>query len=124
MGRLFPAAQAGAGAASSQLGVQRLVTTLCYGVGHKQALRRIAAAVPEPFDIALQREYHLSGILPELNGSILSISVQPSSMGSVAYVELALYALPEEKAVSIKDDWKARLAKLFPTPEAPVLQEA
>jgi hypothetical protein len=35
-------------------------------------------------------------------------------MGSVAYVELALYALPEEKAVSIKDDWKARLAKLFP----------
>ena len=45
-------------------------------------------------------------------------------MGSVAYVELALYALPEEKAVSIKDDWKARLAKLFPTPEAPVLQEA
>src|ERR1039457_2243786 len=77
--------------------------------------------MPEPFDIALQGEYHLSGILPELNGSILSISVQPSSMGSVAYVELALYALPEEKAVSIKDDWKVTLARLFPTPEAPVL---
>src|ERR1039457_5841046 len=98
-----------------------LVPTLCYGVGHKQALLRIAATVPEPFDIALQGEYHLSGIHPELNGSILSISIQPSSMGSVAYVELALYALPEEKAVSIKDDWKARLAKLFPTQEARAL---
>ena len=101
-----------------------IVTTVCYGVDHKQALQKIFGAMPKPFNIALKGEYHLSGILPDLNGSIVSISVQPSSMGSVAYVELALYALAEEKATSVKDDWKARLARLFPAQGGPVLQEA
>jgi hypothetical protein len=44
-------------------------------------------------------------------------------MGSVAYIELALCALPEEKAASIKDDWKARLTRLFPASGGPALQE-
>lgn len=101
-----------------------IVTSVCYGIDHKQAMQKISGAVPKPFDVALQGEYHLSGFLPDLNGSIVTISVQPSAMGSVAYVELALYAVPEDRAVKVKNDWKTRLATLFPTSELPAAQGA
>ena len=34
------------------------------------------------------------GSFPDLNGSVVSVSVQPSLMGSVAYIELALVRAP------------------------------
>lgn len=103
-----------------------IVTAVCYGIDYAQAMRQIADLVPRPFDVALRGHYHLTGLLPDLNGSIVTISVQPSSMGSVAYVECALYGLPDGRAAAIQNDWRTRLARLFPispekatSPESP-----
>jgi len=96
----------------------RMLTTLCYGIDHARALKQIEAAAPKPFDITLRGKYQLAGILREANDSIVSISVQPSVMGSVAYVEFALYGLPDAKASAVENQWKTKLAELFPTSAA------
>ena len=44
---------------------------------------------------------------PEENGSILSLSVQPSPTGVVAYVELAMYGLTDAEAAGIEGKWAA-----------------
>lgn len=95
-----------------------MLTALCYGIDHVQALRKIEAAAPKPFDITLRGKYSLSGFLKELNDSIVSVSVQPSAMGSVAYLEFALYGLPDAKAKSVENEWRGKLTQLFPTSSA------
>lgn len=91
-----------------------ILTTLCYGVDSKLTLERIESVMTQPMEIALRGDGHLCGILPDLNGSIFTVSVQPSLMGSVAYVELMLYGLPGSQAAAIEKQWKATLAGLFP----------
>jgi hypothetical protein len=35
-------------------------------------------------------------------------------MGSVAYIELLLYAVPDAAAAAIENEWKSKPARLFP----------
>jgi len=91
-----------------------LMTALCYGMDHLKAMSRVIAAMPKTFEITLRGKYSVAGLLRELNDSSLSVSVQPSSMGTVAYFELLLYGLPEEKAKSVENEWRGRLTGLFP----------
>ena len=91
-----------------------MLTTLCYGMDHLKALGQIIAALPKAFEITLRGKYAVTGFLRELNDSVLSISVQPSSMGTVAYLELMLYGLADDKAKAVEDEWRGRLAQVFP----------
>jgi uncharacterized protein YndB with AHSA1/START domain len=95
-----------------------MLTALCYGMDHIRALGEIKAALPKAFEITLRGKYAVTGFLRDFNNSIVSISVQPSSMGTVAYLEMMLYGLPDEKAKAVENEWRGRLAQLFPTSAA------
>jgi uncharacterized protein YndB with AHSA1/START domain len=94
------------------------VTWACHASGHREALERIESAAPATLDVRLHGEYHFCGVLPELNGSVLNVSVQPCPIGSMAYIELLLFGMAGEKATTLETEWKAKLATLFPWPPA------
>ncbi|HYL75079.1 MAG TPA: SRPBCC domain-containing protein [Bryobacteraceae bacterium] len=95
-----------------------MLTALCYGMDYVKAMAEIVAALPKAFEITLRGKYSISGFIRDVNDSILSVSVQPSSMGTVAYLELMLYGLPDEKAKAIENEWRAKLSQIFPTAAA------
>ncbi len=39
-------------------------------------------------------------------------------MGTVAYLELMLYGLPDDKAKAIETEWRGKLSQVFPTAAA------
>jgi uncharacterized protein YndB with AHSA1/START domain len=90
------------------------LTAVCYGIDAIPAIRKIEEAAPKPFDIALRGKFSISGFLPDYNGSIVNVSTQPSAMGSVAYVEFALYGVDDAKAKTIESNWRNKLKQLFP----------
>jgi uncharacterized protein YndB with AHSA1/START domain len=90
-----------------------IVTSPGSGWEPARALDRLKESVAEAYQIALHGDGHCCGLLPERNGSVLSFSVQPSSDGSVAYVELQLFGGSEAAANTFKNEWKARLDRLF-----------
>jgi uncharacterized protein YndB with AHSA1/START domain len=92
-----------------------MLTTMCYGVDYLQALNRINAALPKTCEIQLRGKFSITGLLRDFNDSVLSISAQPSSMGTVAYMELLLYGIPVEKAKALENDWRRKLSEIFPT---------
>ncbi|MBI3473909.1 MAG: SRPBCC domain-containing protein [Candidatus Solibacter usitatus] len=96
-----------------------IVTRLCYGVPSGQALARIESVAPQPLEIAFRGGSHLCFLLPERNGSIFTVSVQPSPIGSVAYVEILLFARPDAEAAALESEWRAKLAQLFPDGPTP-----
>jgi len=83
-----------------------------------RALSQVLAAVPKAFEITLRGKYAVTGFLRECNDSVVSISVQPSSMGSVAYLEMTLYGLADERAKGVENEWRSWLAQLFPATAA------
>lgn len=95
------------------------LTAICYGMDHLRALRQIEDAAPGPFDVTLRGKTQISGFLRDSNDSVVSISVQPSAMGSVAYVEMILYGLTEQKSAEVENTWKSTLERLFPTSSQP-----
>jgi uncharacterized protein YndB with AHSA1/START domain len=90
------------------------LTAVCYGIDGLLAIRKIEEAAPKPFDVTLRGKHSIAGFLPDSNDSIVSISAQPSAMGSVAYVEFTLYGLDDTKAKTIETNWKNKLTQLFP----------
>ena len=97
------------------------LTAMCYGIDHLSAMRQIEEAAPTPFDVTLRGKTQISGFLRDWNDSVVSISVQPSATGSVAYVEMILYGLSEQKAAEVENAWKATLAKLFSASSQPAV---
>jgi hypothetical protein len=84
---------------------------VCPGISAAQTIAALEAAVDEPWQIALRSPLQLTGILTKRNGSILSMSTQHAPDGSTAYVELLLFAIPDDDAVRIRDRWSNLLAK-------------
>ena len=87
-----------------------------HGVTYREVLSGIEAGASQRAEIALKGEYHFCGILPDLNGSVLCVSSQPTQGGAMAYIELILYGFSDVGAAEIGSGWKARLKELFPEP--------
>jgi len=94
-----------------------LVPWQCHKIDSARALGLIESVAPMPLHIAHRHLYEFSGTLAGLNDSILTVSAQPSPIGSLAYVELLLFGLTDKETASIENGWRIRLAELFP-PEA------
>lgn len=90
----------------------------CHGVDDKRASRMIEEELGSRLTVEMRHPYEFCGTLADLNGSILSVSVQPSPVGAVAYIELLLFGLPDAKAAAVEVEWKGALARLFPQPVA------
>jgi uncharacterized protein YndB with AHSA1/START domain len=86
----------------------------CPGVGGEEALKMLVAAAPPSFQVVQRARFEVCGLLTDLNGSILTISVQPSPLGSSAFVQLLLYALSDAQAASVENHWRTLLAQHFP----------
>jgi uncharacterized protein YndB with AHSA1/START domain len=91
-----------------------ILTHLC-DVPWEEALGRIETVLPARAEIALREKYHLSAILHAQNGSILTISLQPTPAGTVVYVEYLLFELTPAAIDAFKDFWRSQLT-LFPAP--------
>lgn len=91
----------------------RIVTRLCPGLEPEAALARIE---PEagPLRVHLRDRLHLCGTVPEWNGGILNISVQRVASGAMAYAEMVLYGMTDERASQIERLWAGKLSQLFP----------
>jgi len=94
-----------------------ILPALCYGNDCAQVFEKIQSAVPSPWRILFQADSHLCWLVSDPNGSIFTVSVQPSSFGAVAYVEMLLFAHSDREAAAIEKEWRDRLAQLFPAPE-------
>ena len=90
------------------------LTWICSGLNYASALSRIEAAIPWQFVAVNRSKYNVCGLLPELNGSILTLSLQPAPVGSVAYLEQIYYGLSSQRVDEIQRDWRARLETMFP----------
>jgi uncharacterized protein YndB with AHSA1/START domain len=90
------------------------VTRRGHGVTHHDVLSRIEAAMVGRLEIAVRGEYHFCGLLPDINGSVLSVSSQPTAGGTMAYIEMVLYGVSDERAPEMETAWKAKLEELFP----------
>ena len=77
------------------------------------ALDRVQEAIPGRFEVARRSKYSVCGVLPDLNGSVIAISSQPSAEGAVVYVEQIYYGRSETEVESIVDGWRTRLSSLF-----------
>lgn len=86
----------------------------CAGVNAAAGMKRLEAAIPGPFEEMQRARYEVCGLLPALNGSVLTISVQPSPLGSSAYIELLLYAVSGAQADAAESYWRTLLAQEFP----------
>src|SRR5215831_9196636 len=86
----------------------------CHGRGYAEVLKEIESASAFPLDVRLRGEYHFCAVLPDLNDSVLNVSAQPCTVGTMAYVEALLYGSAGERAEGFESEWKARLASLFP----------
>jgi uncharacterized protein YndB with AHSA1/START domain len=93
-----------------------ILTAQCPGVSISRALEMLEAEIPRPFRMQLCAHSHIHGYWPEWNDSCLTLSVQATTTGAVAYVEMLLYSLPAGTAEQIQENWRAALARLFPTP--------
>jgi uncharacterized protein YndB with AHSA1/START domain len=91
-----------------------ILTSVCPGVDYTQALQRVESVAPQPMEIVFRSDRSICGLLPALNGSILSVSVAPAATGSLAYVEVLLFGLPEAQNAEVEKQWREKLTKLFP----------
>jgi hypothetical protein len=85
----------------------------CAGVAAADGMKRLEAAIPGPFEEMQRARYEVCGLLPALNGSVLTVSVQPSPLGSSAYIELLLYAVSGAQADAAESYWRTFLAQEF-----------
>lgn len=95
-----------------------LVTSLCHGIDFARALKMIESAAPKPMEILFRKDRHICGLVPEWNGGIFVASVGPAPDGSVAYIEILLFGLAEAQGAEIENQWRTKLAQMFPAPAA------
>jgi hypothetical protein len=72
----------------------------CAGIAAEDGMERLEAAIPGPFEEMQRARYEVCGLLPALNGSVLTISVQPTPLGS--------------RADAAESYWRTLLAQEFP----------
>jgi len=99
-----------------------LLPALCYGVEAARALQLIESVAPRSLETVRRGQLEFCGCLPERNGSILTVSVQPTEFGSVAYLELLLFGLPDAESSALENEWRTKLAELFPAPSGNVVR--
>jgi len=90
------------------------LTWTCHDRGYAEVLKQIESTAGSALDVRLRGEYHFCAVLPDLNGSVLNVSVQPCPTGSMAYVEALLFGPAGEQAAALESEWKGRLTSLFP----------
>jgi uncharacterized protein YndB with AHSA1/START domain len=90
------------------------LTWTCQGRGYAEVLRQIESATVSPLDVRLRGQHHFCAVIPDLNGSVLNVSLQPCPTGSIAYIEALLFGPAGEKADVLESQWKTHLATLFP----------
>ena len=83
-----------------------IVSKVCEDITHSQILQKVESAAPEPLDVAIRHGYQVCGYLPRHNGSIVSISAQPTPNGAVAFVELMLYGLSDDESKQVENNWR------------------
>ena len=61
--------------------------------------------MPTPFEpvkeIAYRKPYHVGAVLPGYKNSILTLSVQPSETGTLAYLEYLFFDQPGSEAAKL-----------------------
>ena len=95
-----------------------IVTAVCHDTIAERALELVESAAPQPLRIVMRTDLHFTGLLEELNGSVLTASVQPGGSGSQVYVESLLFGVKEAQASNLETYWIARLQQLFPAKTA------
>jgi uncharacterized protein YndB with AHSA1/START domain len=95
-----------------------ILTSVGHGIDTARAHELIESARPEPYEPALNAPTERAGVLPELNGSIFSYSVQPCPGGTMAYVQFLFFGLSDAKAASIQKEWSDKMARMFPAETA------
>ncbi len=93
-----------------------ILTAIDHGADRRQTLRRIESAAPRPLELALRGAYEFCGVLPEMNGSIVTASAQPSPAGTVAYLELLLFGYNDADADAVENRLRETLRREFPAP--------
>jgi uncharacterized protein YndB with AHSA1/START domain len=96
-----------------------IVTAQCYDMVPERALELVESAAPQPLRIVMRSELHFTARLEDLNGSILTASVQPARSGSMVYVESLLFGVEDAQASNLETYWMARLQQLFPAKVRP-----
>jgi len=91
----------------------RIIPLVRTGLSAAEARRRIEAQPPWRWRLIWQAESHLAGVLDGTNGSLLTISFQPSPQGSVTYIEALFFELSTETADQIVAEWQAPLERLL-----------
>lgn len=86
--------------------------TECHGIAGGRAIELLEAA--QPLEVVIRQNLSHCGVLPDLNGSIVSFSFHPSGDGGVAFVDLKLYGMTDAQVEAIKSQWQQKLAQLFP----------
>jgi uncharacterized protein YndB with AHSA1/START domain len=89
-----------------------ILTMLCPGRARDQVLGSVDEATPPAWERVLRNDSHLCCVMPDHNGSILTVSVQPSPDGSVAYAEFLLFDQSASATAAIEEAWQARLRAL------------
>jgi uncharacterized protein YndB with AHSA1/START domain len=90
----------------------RILVEQYAGLDRSAALARLESSVPYPWDLTNRGDYHLSAVVPELNRSVVTISIQPSEAGAVVYAELLLFGLPPDECQRVEQEWAGRLKQL------------
>jgi len=94
------------------------LNAVCYGIEAMAALRRMESAAPTPWQVELRTDLDRCGLLPDRNGSVFGFNIQPTSTGSVAYVEFLLFGQTDAEAARVEREWRGKLAELFPQPSS------
>jgi uncharacterized protein YndB with AHSA1/START domain len=90
------------------------MTWTCNGRAYADVLKQIESGSASALDVGLRGAYHFCAVVPDLNGSVLNVSVQPCPVGSMAYIEAILFGTAGQQAEAFEAEWKARLSSLFP----------
>lgn len=86
-----------------------IVTRLCPGRSREQVLRLAVEQTPADWERLLQTNSHLCCLMPDHNGSILTVSVQPTPDGCVAYAEFLLFNQTAADGAALEREWSLRL---------------
>jgi len=92
----------------------RILTRVCAGLDRAEAFRRLDLAAPSDLRREMQRDNHICGVIPSLNGSVFNASVSKVDAGSVAYLELLMYGVTDVQADAETAKWTSKLEQLFP----------
>lgn len=92
-----------------------LINRVCPDMSPGQVLPLVEAQLPPAATVVMKGDLHLSAILPELNGSLFTVSVQPAPSGTLVYVEFLLFGQTPQTATECETAWRSKLARLVST---------